>query len=49
MFQHARKSGAKIFDEIKISSIDFTTSKNEHAGSNTETTTANLGRPVSAS
>lgn len=49
MFQHAGKSGAKIFDGVKVSSIDFTASEDEHAGSKTETTTANPGRPVSAS
>lgn len=49
MFQHAGKSGAKIFDGVKVNSINFTPLGDENAGMGTETTTSNPGRPVSAS
>lgn len=49
MFQHAGKSGAKIFDGVKVNSIDFIPLDDANAGVSTETATANPGRPVSAS
>ena len=49
MFQHAGKSGAKIFDGVKVNSIDFIPLGDANVGMGTETATANPGRPVSAS
>ena len=46
-FRHAGKSGAKIFDGVKIESIEF----DENSGINVpaDSKVGNLGRPVSAS
>ena len=46
IFQHAGKSGAKIFDAVKVESIDFNESSDIHIPDDTKV--ANLGRPVSA-
>ena len=46
MFQHAGKSGAKIFDGTKVTNIEFTPL--EQNGDVTETSDPNPGRPVSA-
>jgi flavin-dependent dehydrogenase len=46
IFRHAGKCGAKIFDGVKVESIDF----NESSGINVpeDSKVANIGRPVSA-
>jgi len=46
MFRHAEESGAKVFDGVKVSSIDFDSSVVE---SNGESSLPNIGRPVRAS
>lgn len=46
MFRHAEESGAKVFDGVKVSSIDFNSSVVE---SNGESSLPNIGRPVRAS
>ncbi|KAJ5834970.1 FAD/NAD(P)-binding domain-containing protein [Penicillium robsamsonii] len=46
MFQHARKSGAKAFDGVKVNSIEFVP-LNEQNGQ-TDSELPNPGRPVSA-
>ncbi|KAL6713243.1 hypothetical protein ACLMJK_009364 [Lecanora helva] len=45
MFRHAGKSGAEIFDEVKVNSIEFEPPQNV----DTESDLSNPGRPVSAS
>ncbi|KAF3770026.1 hypothetical protein M406DRAFT_335784 [Cryphonectria parasitica EP155] len=46
MFRHAEESGAKVFDGVRISSINFGESANGH--SNGDAAHPALGRPVSA-
>lgn len=46
LFRHAGKSGAKIFDGVKVESIDFNESSGIHVPEDSKV--ANLGRPVSA-
>ena len=43
MFRHAGKSGAKIFDGVKVNSINFLPSDGNTSGSEV----SDLGRPVS--
>ena len=43
MFRHAGKSGAKIFDGVKVNSIDFIPSD----GNTSSSGVSDLGRPVS--
>ncbi|TAQ85368.1 hypothetical protein B7494_g6309 [Chlorociboria aeruginascens] len=47
MFRHAGKSGAKIFDGVKVSSVDFTPSRFLN-GTAIDHEATDLGRPVSA-
>lgn len=48
MFQHAGKSGAKIFDGVKVSAIEFTPLTGEEAVMGSEVANVDPGRPVSA-
>lgn len=45
MFRHAEESGAKVFDGVKVNSIDFDSSE---VKSNGESSQPTVGRPVSA-
>ena len=45
MFRHAEENGAKVFDGVKITSIDFDSSKVESNGDSSQPT---VGRPVCA-
>jgi flavine halogenase len=47
MYQHAGESGAKIFDGVKVNSIEFEESSGIDIPENSKV--ADLGRPVSAS
>lgn len=47
MFQHAGKSGAKVFDGVKVTSIEFTPLDEQNGQTDSELPSP--GRPVSAS
>ena len=49
MFRHAGKSGAKIFDGVKVDSLEFRPTEVKTAVMNTEMANVDPGRPVSAS
>lgn len=48
LFRHAGKSGAKIFDSVRVNSVDFEPS-NSTANGSSHLTLPNPGRPISAS
>ncbi|CAF9915736.1 MAG: hypothetical protein HETSPECPRED_002570 [Heterodermia speciosa] len=49
IFQHARKSGAKVFDGTQVTEIEFLPSQSSDQARSTNGSLASLGRPVSAS
>lgn len=49
MFRHAGKSGAKIFDGVKVDSLEFRPTEVKKAAMDTDITNVDPGRPVSAS
>jgi len=46
MFQHAGKSGAKIFDGVKVNSLEFVPVKGQNGTA--DSVVPDIGRPVSA-